>query len=661
MTLSVSVTEVRNALRCPRIFALGRALRREVGFPVAGSSLGAAFHRIVGAFAATIASPSPVLATLPAGADERAIAQAIAAVLLDEAGAEIERTPSYASMPAEIDDLAEALREFAAYLAKEAHASGMRPAEALFSLLLHHELDVDDTLDIGQGEVVLLTGRLDALHAHASGSFDVVEYKLTPDANEALDRAQVALYRHLLRESREIDAHPVVLRFQPTLSVTRLRPEETDSLVRERLLPLVRDMAGWATDTSSAPGPETSELCPSCPVRVACTATFPEYLPARDQPPASAARPLPDAKGESILPPAPARPAGSRDDDAAGAEEAAELQKAIERIYRGQGVAVAMGEVKIGPRLVALEVRAKRGPIRNVDRSAEDVIHRLEAEMHVHASYTKSGGLRRFEVARRVPRPVLLTSVLDRAEEFLRGRAGRFAIGEDLGGEALLGDLAEPAACHLLVGGTTGSGKSVLLRTLIASLAHYHGPGEIRFTLVDPKRVSFTSLRTSLASHLAHPLCFDVQQAVEILNGLVNEMEERYAAFEASGVEDLDGFNETAPPDERFARHVVVVDEFADLLATKELRESFLGAVQRLCAKARAAGIHLILATQRPDAKTVPGVIKTNLAGRIALRVPDATASRIVIGQLGAERLLGKGDLYVDFGLGPIRGQAAVV
>lgn len=661
MTLTVSVTEVRNALRCPRIFALGRALRREVGFPVAGSSLGAAFHRIVGHFAATISNPPRVIASLPRGADERAIADAIACVLLDEAGAEIERTPSYASMPAEIDDLAEALRALAVYLGSELRASDSPPAAALEALLRNHELAVDDTIDVGDGEVVLLTGRLDALHARAAGSIDVIEYKLTPETNEALDRAQVALYRHLLRESRDIDAQPVVLRFQPSLSVTRLPTEETDRLVRERLLPLVRDMAGWATGTLYAPGPEAPELCPSCPVRVTCTSTYPEYLPARDQPPAGAARPLPDAKGESIVLPVAAKPNGARDDDAAGRDEAESLAKAIERIYRGQGVAVAIGDTKIGPRLIAIEVRAKRGPIRNVDRSAEDVIHRLESELHVHANYTRAGGLRSFELARRVPRPVLLTNSLDRAEVFLRGRAGRFVVGEDIGGELLLGDLAEPAACHLLVGGTTGSGKSVLLRSIIASLAHYHGPEAIRFTLVDPKRVSFSSLRTSLASHLAHPLCFDVVQAVEILTGLVNEMEERYAAFEASGVEDLEAFNEAARPDERFARHVVVVDEFADLLATKELRESFLGAVQRLCAKARAAGIHLVLATQRPDAKTVPGVIKTNLSGRIALRVPDAVASRIVIGQLGAERLLGRGDLYADFGLGPVRGQAAVV
>ena len=225
----------------------------------------------------------------------------------------------------------------------------------------------------------------------------------------------------------------------------------------------------------------------------------------------------------------------------------------------------------------------------------------------------------------------------------------------------MLGDLSEPTTCHVLIGGASGSGKSVLLRTIVASLAHFHTPDAIRFTLVDPKRVSFHSFRTSLATHLAQPLCYDVKQAVEILEGLVNEMEERYIEFEETGSENIDEYNESVAPERRIARHVVVVDEFADLLAEKGVRESFLSAVQRLCAKARAAGIHLVLATQRPDAKTVPGVIKTNLVGRIALKVPDAAASRIVLGRIGAERLLGKGDLYADFGSGPVRAQAAVL
>jgi DNA segregation ATPase FtsK/SpoIIIE, S-DNA-T family len=661
VTLVVSVTEVRNALRCPRIFALGRAQRREVVFPVTASSLGAAFHRIVEAFAATIPAPAPVLSALDADASESVVARAVAAALLDQAAAEIERAPSYASMPAEVDDLAEALRELARYLAKEARALGGRPADALTRLLDRSELEVADTIDIGNGEAVLLTGRLDALYVRSTGSIDVVEYKLTPESNDDLDRAQVALYRHLLREGREIDAQPVVLRFQPKLSITRLERDASDALVKQRLLPLVRDMVNWTVAETNVPGPARDDLCPSCPVRSACAAAYPEYLASRDQPPAGAARPRPDAQGDSIPPLAPTAVVEVRVDDPAGREESEHLRAKIERIYRGQGVNVTVGEPKVGPRLVSLEVRAGRGSIRNVDRSAEDVVHRLQAEHGASSNYVRAGGLRSFEVARKEARKVLLTALLQHNEAYLRKKPGRFVIGENINGEPVCGDLSDPSTCHVLVGGASGSGKTVLLQTIVACLAHYHGPDAVRFTLVDPKRVSFGSFRTSLGAHLAHPLCYDVTQAVEILEGLVNEMEERYQELEAAGVEDLDGYNEAASPAKRFARHIVVVDEFADLLAQKSLRESFLSIVARLCAKARAAGIHLILATQRPDAKTVPGVIKTNLVGRIALKVPDGVASRIVINQLGAERLLGKGDLYADFGTGPVRAQAAVL
>ena len=662
MTLVVSVTEVRNALRCPRIFALGRRREgREVAFPVTASSLGAAFHRIVGAFSATVANPVAALAKFELGASEATIASVLAGALLDQAAAELKRTPSYASMPAEVDDLAEALRELARYLAKEAHALGEKPAEVLARWLGQSEVELADTLDTGDGQTVLLAGRLDALHARGEGAIAVVEYKLTPESNDELDRAQVALYRHLLREAQEIDAQPVVLRFQPKLTITRLERGASDTLVRERLLPLVRDMVGWTEEGALVPGPTQHDLCPSCPVRTQCAATYPEYLASRDQPPAGAARPLPNASGDSILPARPAAPGERRDDDHAGHEEAEELRQAIERIYRRQRINVSVGEAKIGPRLVALEVRAGRGSIRNVDRGAEHVEHQLQAKLQVAANYVKNGGLRHFEVARRRERRVLLTSALQRRERYLRERPGRFVVGEDIAGEVVVGDLSEPTTCHVLIGGASGSGKSALLQTIIASLAHFHTPDAIRFTLVDPKRVSFHSVRTSLAAHLAHPICYDVKQAVEILEGLVSEMEDRYLEFEETGSENLDEYNEGVARDRRMARHVVVVDEFADLLAQKDVRESFLSAVLRLCAKARAAGIHLVLATQRPDAKTVPGVIKTNLVGRIALKVPDATASRIVLNRKGAERLLGKGDLYADFGSGPIRAQAAVV
>jgi len=218
MTL-LSVTEVRNALRCPRIFALGRAHGREVVFPVTASSLGAAFHRIVSRFSQTIATPPKTLSSLSQGATEAEIAAALRAAILDTAAEELERVPSYASMPTEVDDLAEALREFADYVANSAAHSGEAPCSAVQKFLEDSEREIDDTLDLGGGtSIAMLKGRLDALHRHHSGALDVVEYKLTPQTNDELDRAQVALYRYLLSESLEIDAQAVVLRFQPKLT-----------------------------------------------------------------------------------------------------------------------------------------------------------------------------------------------------------------------------------------------------------------------------------------------------------------------------------------------------------------------------------------------------------------------------------------------------------
>jgi len=133
-------------------------------------------------------------------------------------------------------------------------------------------------------------------------------------------------------------------------------------------------------------------------------------------------------------------------------------------------------------------------------------------------------------------------------------------------------------------------------------------------------------------------------------------MEARYRRFEARGAEDIDDYNESA--DEPLPRRVVVVDEFQDLLADKAIRGAFLDGVKRLGAKARAAGIHLVLATQRPDRNTVPGEIKANLGGKIALRVQAMVNSRIILDQGGAEKLLGKGDLLADLGHGIVRAQA---
>jgi S-DNA-T family DNA segregation ATPase FtsK/SpoIIIE len=623
------------------------------------SSLGAVFHRIVETLTNTVSDPPPELAALPAQAPPATTATALARWLLELLVRELELTPGYVSMPAEVDDLAEALRRFAVHLAGRLDGDARRPAEALADFLAGAELAVDGVVDLGGGVEVRLSGRVDALYAPAGAALEVVEYKLTPESSQPVDQAQVALYRHLLRRARDVDATPVSLRFEPDLTETRLSPAESDALVQDRILPLLADMLHWSQAPEGAPPPASTELCPACPARAACTTTYDDYLPGRDDPPAGAARPRPDAVGELVAVEAEPPPAAAPGDEA-GAEEGVALRARVEQLLRHQGVAKPHAKVRVAARVVQVEVSVGRGTVARVDRAAADVIYRLHAEDEREATYARRGGQRAFTIARRQPRDVKLLPLLGQRADWLRERPGRFVVGEAVDGGVLCGDLTDPACCHLLVGGTTGSGKSVLLRAMASSLAHFHAPAAIRFTLVDPKRVSFGALAAGLSAHLENPLCRDVAEALPVLEGLVEEVEERYRLFERASVQDLDEYNERPVESERLARHVVLVDEFQDLVVSKQTREPFLAAVQRLGAKARAAGIHLILATQRPTKEHVPTAVKANLPGQIALRTASALESRIILDQPGAEALLGRGDLLASLGHGLQRGQAAL-
>ncbi len=661
MSLSVSVTEIRNALRCPRVYALGRARGQTVLFPIGASAMGAVFHRLVAAFARE--PDLSRLARLPAAAPVDDVARTLAGSLLRLLAADLARTPSYASMPAEVDDLAEALREFARHVAGACSKGGVVPAEATARFLAGAELPLEFAVDHGGGSV-RLTGRIDALHVPPGGAAEVVEYKLTDESGEDLDHAQVALYRFLLARARDLDAAPVILRFRPGLTVTRLPARAADALVEKRLIPLMADMARWAAEPRSAPATERTDLCAACPVRAACLQTYPEPLPARDEPPAGATRPRPDPAGDlhdspavSALP-APAPPAAAAADRAAVAD-AEKIRRLILDILKRQGVSHPTAPPPlVGSRLVQIEVSVSRGSVSAVERAAADVEHRLAADHGLTAHFSKKGALRVFTIARAEPRLVRLAGLLAARADYLAARPGRFVVGETTEGAPLTGDLSDPSACHLLVGGVTGSGKSVLLRSIAASLVHFHSPAAIDLTLIDPKRISFGRLAAGLAAHLHRPIVHATGDAVPILAELVEEMELRYSLFDGARVQDIDEYNDTQPASERLVRRVVIIDEFQDLVTQRPTRDAFLDTIQRLGAKARASGIHLILATQRPTRDAVPTSIKANLPGKIALRVTSAGESRIILDTRGAENLLGKGDLLADLGHSPVRAQA---
>jgi S-DNA-T family DNA segregation ATPase FtsK/SpoIIIE len=454
------------------------------------------------------------------------------------------------------------------------------------------------------------------------------------------------------------------LSFAAELAVANASAPVAHVLADRVVLPLLENMGAWSAQPETAPPTQRKDLCAACPVARECAESYPERLPVRDDPPIAAARPRP-TPSTATTQQATALPAvgpGGTDED--GHREAETLRDRILDELRKQGTAAVCPRPPIvGPTLYIIEVLRPRGPVSQLDRAAEDVQHRLAAEADWDVTYEKSGGHRRFVVKRPRPRRVLLGPLLEQKRDWLLQRPGRFIVGQQPDGEILCADLSDSSTPHVLVAGQSGSGKSVLLQSIVAGLLQFHSPEAIRFVLVDPKRVTFNgaSFRSAIAAHLEGPIRSGLEDTLPVVEQLVELMEERYQLFEAAQVMDIEEFNEQASPSERLNRRVLVVDEFQDLFTDKNATQTFFAGVKRLGSKARAAGVHLVLATQRPDRDTVPPIIKANLGGKIALQVASQPNSKIILDKVGAERLLGKGDLMASLGRGIVRAQAPLL
>ena len=222
-----------------------------------------------------------------------------------------------------------------------------------------------------------------------------------------------------------------------------------------------------------------------------------------------------------------------------------------------------------------------------------------------------------------------------------------FAVGRDIGGQVIITDIAKMP--HLLIAGATGSGKSVCINTLIMSILYKSKPSDVRMIMIDPKVVELSVYNG--IPHLLIPVVTDPKKAATALNWAVMEMTDRYKKFAETGVRDLKGYNKKVQEvahlnDEnlqKLPQIVIIIDELADLMmvAPGEVED----AICRLAQMARAAGIHLIIATQRPSVNVITGLIKANIPSRIAFAVSSAVDSRTIIDSAGAEKLLGKGDM----------------
>ncbi|MCH5156888.1 MAG: hypothetical protein J1G02_03305 [Clostridiales bacterium] len=328
--------------------------------------------------------------------------------------------------------------------------------------------------------------------------------------------------------------------------------------------------------------------------------------------------------------------------------EADDRQRAAEAIVNKLsvfGIKVEPSNILVGPSVTRymFNVLSQKTRMSEFARFSDDIKACIEAQEDIRIEAPVHGTNQvGIEVANKVKTPVALRSLLE-SNDFKNAKGNLvFAIGQEITGKIIVADLADMP--HLLVAGTTGSGKSVCLNCLIVSLMYKYGPEYVRFVMVDPKFVEL-SRYNGIPHMLTSETITQTNDALAGLDYLIGEMESRYQLFRSNGVANITEYNSRINPNitQKLPYLVFIVDELADLMAAS--KQSFESKLQRLAQKSRAAGIHIVLATQRPDVKTITGTIKANLPCRMALKVASVFDSNTIINGGGAEKLLGKGDM----------------
>ena len=333
-------------------------------------------------------------------------------------------------------------------------------------------------------------------------------------------------------------------------------------------------------------------------------------------------------------------------------EAGAEMRSNSKRLadtLRSFGVDARPGEVVRGPSVTRYEFAQPQGvKLSKITNLSDDIALALGVGSVRVAPVPGKISAVGIEVPNRAVTPVRIREVIESREFTGHKSAVAFAVGKDIGGNRIIGDIAKLP--HVLIAGTTGSGKSVCTNSLIVSMLYKSTPEEVRFIMVDPKMVELAPYNG--IPHLLIPVVTDPKKAAGALQWAVFEMMKRYKMFSEKGVKDLAGYNALSETDEdvkKLPTVVVVIDELADLMlvAAKEVEES----ICRVAQMGRAAGMHLVVATQRPSADVITGLMKANIPSRIAFAVASSMESRIILDTTGAEKLVGKGDmLYFPLG-----------
>ncbi len=349
-------------------------------------------------------------------------------------------------------------------------------------------------------------------------------------------------------------------------------------------------------------------------------------------------------------------------------EELLQTADKLKTTLESFGVRVTISNVSRGPSVTRYEIQPEQGvKVSKITGLADDIkLNLAAADVRIEAPIPGKAAVG-IEVPNKTNTAVLLRELIE-AKEFTEHSSNiAFTVGKDIGGQNIVADIGKMP--HLLIAGSTGSGKSVCINTIIMSILYKAHPNDVKLIMVDPKVVEL-SIYNGIP-HLMIPVVTDPKKASAALHWAVNEMMERYDKFATLGVRDLKGYNERIEEAEKegfvdgkftkLPQIVIIVDELADLMmvAPGEVED----AICRLAQMARAAGLHLILATQRPSVNVITGLIKANVPSRVAFAVSSGIDSRTILDSVGAEKLLGKGDmLFFPSGYPkPVRIQGAFV
>lgn len=325
------------------------------------------------------------------------------------------------------------------------------------------------------------------------------------------------------------------------------------------------------------------------------------------------------------------------------------------------GVQAEITDISRGPTVTRYELKPASGVrISKITNLSDDIALNLAAvNVRIEAPIPGKAAVG-IEIPNTVKNSVSMREVIDSADFNRQKSLLSAGLGKDIAGKTVFCDIAKMP--HLLIAGTTGSGKSVCMNSIIVSILYRANPEEVKFLMIDPKKVEFSKYEN--IPHLLVPVVTDPRKASGALGWAVSEMLERYQKFSDTGVRDIEGYNryvEKHDDMESMAKIVICIDELADLMmaAPKEVEDS----ICRLAQMARAAGMHLVIATQRPSVDVITGLIKANISSRIALTVSSAIDSRTILDSSGAEKLLGMGDmLYSPIGSNkPLRVQGCYI